>query len=227
MWVLVESATGTNVSSPRWDAPPTAVKSHGSQLDEVTGEPTVPFECSTRARTGRVTGGRRRTERGSTSSRPSRCGRRWRPSVINRLRRRTTTCAPRGTTPEGRPRPGRERCLRRCLRRRRAGRGRVRGATARSRRDHRRIPRELTEIAKGGDAAQSANRDKTAKLREAKNEIAALRRRVSELEGNERRLNSQPCDAEADATPPKPRRTTAGRRTARESWASQADANRG
>ena len=48
------------------------------------------------------------------------------------------------------------------------------------------LRRELTEIAKGGDAAQSANRDKTVKLREAKNEIASLRRRVSELEGNER-----------------------------------------
>ena len=91
------------------------------------------------------------------------------------------------------------------------------------------LRRELTEIAKGGDAAQSANRDKTVKLREAKNEIAALRRRVSELEGNERRLNSQLRDAEADAT----RAAKAAENNSRtadgireELGASQADANR-
>ena len=61
------------------------------------------------------------------------------------------------------------------------------------------LRRELATIAKGGDAAQSSARDKTVKLQEAKNEISAVKRKVAELEGNERRLRSQLRDAEADA----------------------------
>ena len=46
------------------------------------------------------------------------------------------------------------------------------------------LRRELTTIAKGGDAAQSSARDKTVKLQEAKNEISAVKRKVAELDGN-------------------------------------------
>jgi len=59
------------------------------------------------------------------------------------------------------------------------------------------LRRELETIAKGGDAAQSSARDKTVKLQEAKNEISAVKRKVAELEGNERRLRSQLRDAKA------------------------------
>ena len=91
------------------------------------------------------------------------------------------------------------------------------------------LRRELATIAKGGDAAQSSARDKTVKLQEAKNEISAVKRKVAELEGNERRLRSQLRDAEADAeraakASENNRATADGMRE--ELGAAQSDANR-
>ena len=91
------------------------------------------------------------------------------------------------------------------------------------------LRRELATIAKGGDAAQSSARDKTVKLQEAKNEISAVKRKVAELEGNERRLRSQLRDAEADAeraakAAENNRATADGMRE--ELGAAQSDANR-